>query len=261
MVARAGIAKTDSIVVTPEPRFAKIAAMIGDPTRARMLSALLGGGYIAAGELARAAGVTAQTASTHIARLVDSELVVARSQGRHRYFRLADADVAHALEALSLVAERNAAAGKWEQGAYKPLKAARTCYGHLAGELGVRLFEGLLARGTLVPHDGHLALTDAGREQLGALGLSLPAGASGTARRVAYPCLDWSERRDHLAGSLAVALLEQGLAQGWLLRSKDSRALTLTRSGELAWAPWLDQKSMRSVDSNGGGALRERQAL
>jgi DNA-binding transcriptional ArsR family regulator len=192
-------------VISPEPRFAKIAAMIGDPTRARMLAALMGGGFMAAGELAQAAGVTPQTASTHIAKLVDSELVVARSQGRHRYFRLADADIAHALEALSLVAERNAVADKWERGAYKPLKAARTCYGHLAGELGVKLFEGLLARGTLTPHEGHFTLTEKGREQLAALGLSLPAATS-TARRFAYPCLDWSERRDHLAGALAEAM-------------------------------------------------------
>jgi DNA-binding transcriptional ArsR family regulator len=249
-------------MIAPEPRFAKVAAMIGDPTRARMLAALMGGEFMAAGELARAAGVTPQTASSHVAKLVDAELVVTRSQGRHRYFKLADADIAHALEALSLVAERNAGADKWERGAYKPLKAARSCYGHLAGELGVKLFEGLLARGTLAPHDGHFVLTEAGRGQLAALGLKLPASA--TSRRFAYPCLDWSERRDHLAGSLAVALLAQGLERGWLLRAKDSRALTLTHSGETAWAPWLGQdRSMRSVASKdeGGAGLRERQAL
>jgi DNA-binding transcriptional ArsR family regulator len=224
-------------MTAPEPRFARVAAMIGDPTRARMLAALMGGGYLAAGELARSAGVTAQTASSHLASLVDSELVVVRTQGRHRYFRLADADIAHALEALSLVAERSAAAGKWEQGPYKPLKAARTCYGHLAGELGVRLFEGLLARGTLVPVDGHFALSDSGREELAALGIVLPE--AGAARRFAYPCLDWSERRDHLAGSFAVAWLEHGLEQGWVRRAKDSRAVTLTPGGAKAWAAWL----------------------
>ena len=213
--------------------------MIGDPTRARMLGALLGGGFMAAGELAQAAGVTPQTASTHIAKLVDSELVVARSQGRHRYFRLADADIAHALEALSLVAERSAAADKWERGAYKPLKAARTCYGHLAGQLGVKLFDGLLGSGALIPQEGHFALTESGRAQCAALGLELPASSG--ARRFAYPCLDWSERRDHLAGNLAVALLEQGIEKGWLLRSNDSRAMTLTLAGEQAWAPWLDR--------------------
>ena len=234
--------------------------MIGDPTRARMLAALMGGEFMAAGELAQAAGVTPQTASTHIAKLVDSELVVTRSQGRHRYFRLADADIAHALEALSLVAERNVSADKWERGAYKPLKAARTCYGHLAGELGVQLFDGLLACGTLAPHEGHFAITELGSEQLKGLGLALPAT---TARRFAYPCLDWSERRDHLAGSLAVAMLEQGVANGWLLRVKGSRALTLTPAGQTAWAPWLDQRSMRSVASKPGDpdACRDRHAL
>ncbi|MBL0729513.1 helix-turn-helix transcriptional regulator [Piscinibacter sp. HJYY11] len=246
----------------PEPRFARIAAMIGDPTRARMLSALMGGSFIAAGELARAAGVTAQTASSHIAKLLESELVVARTQGRHRYFRLADADIAHALEALSLVAERSAAADKWERGAYKPLKAARTCYGHLAGELGVQLFEGLLACGTLLPADGQFALSERGREEMAELGVEVPAAG----RRFAYACLDWSERRDHLAGSFAVALLDHALAQGWVRRAGDSRAISLTPSGAKAWSRWLGQRrSMRSVASkpegDGGAGLRERQAL
>jgi DNA-binding transcriptional ArsR family regulator len=227
-------------MTAPEPRFARIAAMIGDPTRARMLSALMGGQYLAAGELAAAAGVTPATASAHIAKLVDNELVVARSQGRHRYFRLADADIAHALEALSLVAERSASASKWEQGAYKPLKAARTCYSHLAGELGVALYEGLLARGTLTPCDGHFVLSEIGRDELAGLGLVLPeAGHGASSRRFAFPCLDWSERRDHLAGSLAVALLDHGMEQRWLRRNEGSRALSLTPSGAKALGPWL----------------------
>jgi len=225
-------------MTAPEPRFARIAAMIGDPTRARMLSALMGGQYLAAGELAAAAGVTAATASAHIAKLVDNELVVMRAQGRHRYFRLADADIAHALEALSLVAERSAGADKWEHGAYKPLKAARTCYSHLAGELGVRLYEGLLKRGTLTPCDGHFVLSDAGRDELVQLGVPLPDSGAGT-RRFAFPCLDWSERRDHLAGSLAVALLDHGMTQRWLRRIEGSRALSLTPTGAKALAPWL----------------------
>jgi DNA-binding transcriptional ArsR family regulator len=225
-------------MVSPEPRYARIAALIGDPTRARMLSALLGGQYLAAGELAAAAGVSAQTASGHIAKLLDSELVVQRVQGRHRYVRLADAEVAHALEALALVAERAAGARKWEQGAYRPLKAARSCYGHLAGELGVALFDGLLARGTLLAQGDHFVVSAVGGDEFGALGLSLPAGA-GT-RRYAYRCLDWSERRDHLAGGLAVALLGHALERGWLRRQPGSRALTLTPSGRQAFARWLE---------------------
>ena len=214
--------------------------MIGDPTRARMLSVLMGGECLAAGELAAAAGVSAQTASTHIAKLLDAELIVLRTQGRHRYVRLAGEEVAHVLEALSFVAERSAQADKWERGAYKPLKAARTCYRHIAGELGVALFEGLLARGTLAAQDGHYALTASGQAELRELGIALPVEAdAGASRRFAHACFDWSERRDHLAGSLAVALLDHSLDQGWLRRTKASRALQLTPPGAQALARWI----------------------
>ena len=211
--------------------------MIGDPTRARMLSALMGGQFISAGELAAAAGVSAQTASTHIAKLLDAELILLRTQGRHRYLRLAGEEVAHVLEALSFVAERSAHADKWERGAYKPLKAARTCYRHIAGELGVALFEGLLARGTLVAQRGHCALTASGEAELRALGIALPSDAG--SRRFAHPCFDWSERRDHLAGSLAASLLDHCLEQDWVRRSKDSRALQLTPPGAKELARWI----------------------
>ena len=212
--------------------------MIGDPTRARMLAVLMGGEFLAAGELAAAAGVSAQTASTPLAKLLDAELVVLRTQGRHRYVRLAGEEVAHVLEALSFVAERSVNADKWERGAYKPLKAARTCYRHIAGELGVALFEGLLARGTLAAHDGHYALSAAGRDELGALGIELQGEATDS-RRFAHACFDWSERRDHLAGSLAVTLLDHSLERGWLRRTKDSRALQLTPPGAQALARWI----------------------
>ena len=201
----------------------------------------MGGQALSAGELAQAAGVGASTASTHIAQLLDKELVVLRIQGRHRYIRLADAEIAHALEALSLVAERHAGAAKWEQGAYKPLKAARSCYSHVAGELGVALLDGLLRRKTLVPRDGQFELSEQGRAEWQGLGLALDDGMreSRGARRFAYPCLDWSERRDHVAGHFASALLEHGLAQGWLRRVADSRALKLTPKGAMALAPWI----------------------
>jgi DNA-binding transcriptional ArsR family regulator len=229
-------------VDAPEPRFAKVAAMIGDPTRARMLSALMGGEFLAAGELAAAAGVGAATASAHIAKLLDAELVVVRTQGRHRYVRLAGEEVAHVLEALSFVAERSAHADKWARGAYKPLKAARSCYRHLAGELGVALFEGLLARGTLAaqggPGPGQFVLSAAGRAELDEMGIAVPAEASAT-RRFAHACFDWSERRDHLAGSLAAALLDHGLAHGWVRRTTGSRALQLTPPGAQALARWI----------------------
>lgn len=227
---------------TPEPRFAKVAAMIADPTRARMLGLLMGGRAHTAGELAAAAGVTPATASSHLAKLADAELVVPRAQGRHRYFRLADERIAHALEALSLVAERSAGDAKWQQGAYRPLKHARTCYCHLAGELGVALLDGLLRQAHLQPHDGCFVLTPPGGQALAQAGIVLPARLPHTdaaRRRFAYPCLDWSERRDHLAGTLAVTLLEHAMAQDWLRRQADSRALTLTPGGRQALGRWL----------------------
>jgi DNA-binding transcriptional ArsR family regulator len=222
--------------MNPEPRFSIIAAMIGDPTRARMLAALMGGQYLAAGELAQAAGVTAATASAHLSKLTEHELVAMRTQGRHRYFRLANADIAHALEALSVAAERNQCLERWNQGAYKPLKAARTCYGHIAGELGVALFRGLQARGNLVQHEGQFMLSESGRAELEALGVPVPKAGS---PRLAYPCLDWSERFDHLAGSLATALMDHGLANDWWQRLQGSRALHLTPKGKKVLSPWL----------------------
>lgn len=227
--------------MSPEPRFSIIAAMIGDPTRARMLAALMGGQCLTAGELAACAGVAAPTASSHLAKLAEHGLVAVRTQGRHRYYRLADADIAHALEALSVAAERGRQQERWNHGAYKPLKAARTCYGHIAGEFGVALLRGMQARGTLQARgDGGFALSDAGRGELRALGVPLPAASSA---RMAYPCLDWSERLDHLAGSLAKALLDHGLAEGWWRRVPDSRALDITAKGRAALAPWLAPRS------------------
>lgn len=222
----------------PEPRFARIATTIGDPTRARMLAALMGGEYLAAGELAQAAGVTPQTATAHIAQLVEAGLVELRRQGRHRYLRIADAEVARILESLSLVAERRADRTKWEHGAYKPLKAARTCYDHIAGELGVALFDGLLARGTLVASPSGYALSDEGRAQWRALGLEPDASVT-TRAREAYACLDWSERRDHLGGRLAARLLAHGLEHCWLSRVHGTRALELLPAGRTALEPWL----------------------
>ena len=119
----------------PEPRFSRIAAVIADPTRARMLAALLGGEYRSAGELASVAGISPQAASTQLSQLVGNGLVAMRQQGRHKYFSLADGDIARALEALSMVAERDNVSARWDKPAYKPLKCARRCYGHMAGEL------------------------------------------------------------------------------------------------------------------------------
>lgn len=212
-----------------EPRFARIAAAIGDPTRARMLGALMDGASLPAGEIAQAAGITPSTASGHLAKLVDEGLVAVQVQGRHRYYRVSDSDVARALEALSLVAERATAADKWQREPYRQLKFARTCYRHLAGELGVRVMQALVTRGRLIGSEEGYELTKAGRAWLEEIGMEAPPARG---ERFAYPCLDWSERRHHLSGRLATSLLDHFLARRWLARTPQSRALKLTPQGK-----------------------------
>jgi DNA-binding transcriptional ArsR family regulator len=214
---------------TVQPRFARVAAAIGDPTRACMLGALMDGASRPAGEIAQAAGVHPSTASGHLARLVDEGLVTVRVQGRHRYYRVSDPDVARALEALSVLAERTSVADKWQREPYRSLKAARTCYRHLAGELGVRLFQALHARGCMAGGEEGYDLTDAGRRWLEEIGLEAPPAPG---ERFAYPCLDWSERRSHLAGRLATSLLDHFLERRWLVRAPQSRALRVTPQGK-----------------------------
>ena len=220
----------------PEPRFSRIAAAIADPTRARMLAALLGGEHRSAGELATSAGITPQAASTQLAHLVDAALVAVRQQGRHKYFALADGDVAHALEALAFIAERDTVSTRWERPAYKPLKCARRCYGHMAGELGVAQLDMLMRCGYLQPSEKGLQLTNTGSMWLATLGITPPAQ---TTSRLAYPCMDWSERKDHMAGSLAKALLAHYLHRNWLRANTESRALSITKLGEQELLPLL----------------------
>ena len=223
-------------MIAPEPRFARTAAVIADPSRARMLALLLGGEARSGGELARAVSITPQTASTHLAQLLDANLVTLRTQGRHRYFTLADADVAHMLEALSLVAERDQVRTRWDTPAYKPLKHARSCYCHLAGVLGVHQHDALIAQRVLVAgSDGALTLTDDAETWLRNAGFDHDMIASlqrdALKKRFAYRCMDWSERREHLAGVFATKLLAHFLETGWLRKDKNSRALTETPRG------------------------------
>jgi DNA-binding transcriptional ArsR family regulator len=230
-----------------EPRLARVAAMIADPARSRMLSYLLAGHYASAGELAAVGSVSASTTSGHLAKLEQSGLICVEQRGRHRYFKLADADVAHALESLALVAERSQHQRQWNSPARQQLRYARRCYGHLAGQLGVALLDGLLLNCRLEPDGDDYRVTEEGERWLRSIGLQWRRPcASG---RVAYACLDWSERRDHLGGSLAAALLDHFLAMRWLAprggagaRSDTpyrNRALRATRTGEVELLPHL----------------------
>lgn len=219
-----------------EPRLARVAALVADPARSRMLAYLMSGAYASAGELARAASVTPATASGHLAQLLAARFVVCEPRGRHRYYRLADAEVAHALEALALVAEREVHDRAWAHPERQRLRHARCCYGHLAGQLGVRLMDALQRGDGLAATPGGYTLTAAGRAWLQALGLDPSPPRAG--RRFAYPCLDWSERRDHLAGQLADELYRHFTERGWLRRST-GRAVAVTPLGQRELLPQL----------------------
>jgi len=210
---------------------ARVAGAIAEPARARILCSLLDGHARTATELSVVAEVSASTASAHLSRLKDDRLVEQLAQGKHRYYQLADADVAAALEALLVVA------GLPRQ-QFKPntpdrLRNARTCYDHMAGAVAVQLHDHFAQQGWLAPADGakEYALSEAGEQQFANLGLDLPAMRK-LRRRFACPCLDWSERRPHLGGALGAALLQLALKRGWVEQDLDSRALGVSPKGQ-----------------------------
>lgn len=215
-----------------DPHVAKIAALIGDPARANILKALMDGRARTAKELAQIAGVSPQTTSGHLAKLSDGGLLGLAKQGRHRYYHLANAQVATAIESLmALAGERPLPKHHHHTRVAGALRAARTCYDHIAGKLGVCLFDQLIARGCLLPSgEDDFVVTAAGRQLFTALQIDVDSIAQGK-RRFARACLDWSERSPHLAGSLGAALADRCFKLGWLERRRDSRAVTLTRAG------------------------------
>ncbi len=213
------------------PSIALIASLAGEPARANMLAALIGAKALTASELASEAGVTQQTASSHLAKLAAGGLIVALKQGRHRYFRLAGSDVAEMLEKMMGVA---AQAGhlRTRIGPSDPLiRKARICYDHLAGEMGVLLFDNLKATGRIAERGGQCYLTKRGENFAAEFGIDLAALSAGR-RPLCKTCLDWSMRRYHLAGSLGAAMLAQITALGWAMRAQNSRAMIFTKSGE-----------------------------
>lgn len=214
------------------PSIAHIAALIGDHARAEVLSALMADRALTATELAEIAGVTKQTISAHMAKLVNAGLVAVESQGRHRYFRLADRDVAHLLESLMGVAFRTGAVRTRSSPREPALRRARVCYDHLAGEFGVSAYESLLARGFLVHQpDSELTLTTTGKRWFDSFGVDVNSLTS-QKRIFCRACLDWSERRHHLAGAVGAALLNRLFDLGWARREKSSRVVKFTPTGE-----------------------------
>jgi DNA-binding transcriptional ArsR family regulator len=210
------------------PLIASIASLIGDPGRANMLTALMDGRALTASELGGAAGVTIQTASGHLSRLVESGLLVVRKQGRHRYFSLSGPDVAETLEALMGLAQRTGAVRVRTGPRDAALREARICYDHLAGERGVALLEALRRKG-LVEGEQDIGLTDSGQAFFTGLGVDL-ARLQEARRPICRLCLDWSERRAHLGGALGAALLDLMADRQWL-RREEGRVLRFSPAG------------------------------
>ncbi|OWJ66574.1 ArsR/SmtB family transcription factor [Inquilinus limosus] len=214
---------------------ASLSSLIGDPSRALILSALFGGEALPAGELAFRARVTPQTASSHLAKLAEAGLVTVRRLGRHRYYALAGAEIGALLETMLTLASPPPAIAASRSKVPAPLRDGRMCYDHLAGRLGVAVTNALVARGVLQADDHGFALSDAAPGWLAALDIDVDRLRQGR-RAVTRQCQDWSERRPHLAGALGAAIADRFLEQGWIRRDRDSRAVALTADGRAALA-------------------------
>jgi DNA-binding transcriptional ArsR family regulator len=213
------------------PNIARIAALFGDSARADALTALMTDRALTATELAAIAGVTKQTMSAHLAKLMEASLIVVDQRGRHRYFRLADEDVGGLLESLMGVAFRTGSVRLLSSPREPAMRKARVCYDHLAGELGVLAYESLVRNDLLEMSQQGLRLSSAGAERFQRAGIDTDA-AYRKRRTFCRPCMDWSERRYHLAGSLGAALLSRVCDLGWAKREKASRIVRFTPRGD-----------------------------
>ena len=211
-------------------QIAEIAALVGDPARANMLSALMDGRALTAGELAYAAGVSPQTTSGHLGKLSTANLVVQMKQGRHRYYRLAGPQVGQMLEGIMNVALHAPPRYQPKSRVDEQMRHARTCYDHIAGVLGVALADAMTARDFVVLGDEAGEVTPAGEEFLAKLGVDL-SGARAKRRVFCRPCLDWTERRPHIGGAVGAALARRCLELKWVERVRDHRALAVTPAG------------------------------
>ena len=217
--------------MTDGPYIAEIASLVGDPSRANILVALLAGQALTATELTLAAGVTPQTASGHLAKLAEGRLLSVLAQGRHRYYRLASPQVAQMLEGLMSVAVSGPPRYRPRSIRDDALAQARTCYDHLAGRLGVALADALVGRGLIVLDDEAGAVTAAGEDVLNEFGMDMAGNGRGR-RAFCRPCLDWSERRWHIGGRLGAALARRCFELGWIERARGGRAVRVTPAGE-----------------------------
>jgi DNA-binding transcriptional ArsR family regulator len=222
--------------------FAETAALVGDPARANMLAALMDGRALTAAELARVAGITPQTASGHLARLVTAGLLALERQGRHRYHRLASPEIARMLENIMAVATKlNHANGSRVKSPLvvgprdKALRHIRTCYDHLAGRIAVAMADRMVELSYVEFSSDSGMLTKDGAAFLNDLGVNLDSGKTPRSRQIfCRPCLDWSERRPHIAGAVGTAICQACFSQGWIRRIEGTRAVSITPAGHVA---------------------------
>ena len=208
------------------------ANLLAEPARAAMLLELMSGRALPAGELAETANVSPQTASGHLAKLVEGSFLEVEQQGRHRYYRLANTEVAAAVEAL-LVLTNGARRSKKEVPSVGSLEHARTCYAHLAGWLGVQIADALQANGVLLPASGRaFAVTQRGHEWFEELGVEVASAQGGANAKMARQCIDWTERRPHVAGVVGVGMYKRFVALKWIVPAKNTRAVRVTLDGK-----------------------------
>ena len=229
------------------PNIAEIGALVGDPARAGILTALSVGQALTATELSYEAGVTPQTASSHLAKLMDGGLITVAKQGRHRYYRLAGPEVAQLLETIMVIAVDRPAKPRVRTRIAEQMRAARTCYDHFAGLLGVGLTNGMLDRGYLMTNESDFDLTRSGEECLVDFGVDVD-GARRQRRAFARQCLDWSERTPHLAGALGAAIVARCFEADYVRRGSDARTILVTGKGRAAFGDNFGYRGMPTAN-------------
>jgi DNA-binding transcriptional ArsR family regulator len=222
------------------PDIALVASLIGDPARANMVLALMSGQALSAADLAREAGVTPSTATGHLTKLVSAGLLNARKQGRNRYFQIAEPDVGHAIEALIAVAARAGHLRTRPGPKDDAMRHARSCYDHLAGRVAVEMFGHWMASGILCWRSRALHLTRKGRDFLGHRGIAFEP-LENSKRPLCRSCMDWSERRHHLAGTLGAEILDMTVTKGWAVRESRLRTVSFSKRGEENFVRWYSQ--------------------
>jgi len=214
-----------------EKHFKEIAALVGDPVRATIMWTLLDGKAFTATELAMAAGTSASNTSMHLAKLVQADLLSVENQGRHRYYKFSRKEIAYAIEAMSTLVPRSSKSRHPVDETTPAIQQCRTCYDHLAGKTGVAITDSLLKQKLIIAGDQQFDLSPKGRKWFSGMDIDI-AALEQQRRSFLRPCLDWSERRYHMAGSLAAALLDKMLLQDWIRKTKNSRAVIVTAKGQ-----------------------------